>query len=353
MPRRARELIFAFTLVVAVGCGATASRPAPECPAVAPVAVIAPAPVSAVTSASAAPSSSAASPPPPPPDNVVVNDVLGPEGPTFVDGVLYYVGFVSDTLAKWDGKAATTLATYKDCGANGLGLTKAKTLLLACSNEEHGAILEVDLAGKELRRWDKDAKGAAIKGGVNDIAMTATGGAYATVFGAVGMMPREIAGRVLHLAPGANVWTEVARDLNYANGVVVSPDQKTLYVAETVGNAILKLAIGKDGSLSHRTNFALLGALTPTTSRSPWLGPDSMRVDAAGNVYVAQFFGGRVLKIAPSGKLLREFPIATGSGTTSVALDEGEKNLFVTVVASPIDFKTWKGAIVKIANEGP
>ena len=35
----------------------------------------------------------------------VVTNVLGPEGPLFLDGNLYYVGWVSNTLSKWDGKA--------------------------------------------------------------------------------------------------------------------------------------------------------------------------------------------------------------------------------------------------------
>ena len=42
---------------------------------------------------------------------------------------------------------------------------------------------------------------------------------------------------------------EVANDLNYANGIGISPDQKTLYVSETVGNCILKFAVNGDGSV--------------------------------------------------------------------------------------------------------
>jgi len=65
---------------------------------------------------------------------------------------------------------------------NGLALTKQKTFLLACT-EEHGAILELDLTGKQLRRWDADKNGKPFEGGINDIVVTANGGAYATVFG--------------------------------------------------------------------------------------------------------------------------------------------------------------------------
>ena len=50
-------------------------------------------------------------------------------------------------------------------------------------------------------------------------------------------------GKILYLAPGSQKWVEVADDLNYANGIGVSPDQKTLYVSETVGNCILKFTI--------------------------------------------------------------------------------------------------------------
>src|SRR5882672_10714740 len=74
----------------------------------------------------------------------VVRDVLGPEGPLYVDGNLYYVGWISNTLSKWDGKTSTILNHTEGCGHNGLALTKQKTFLLACT-DEHGAIMELDL----------------------------------------------------------------------------------------------------------------------------------------------------------------------------------------------------------------
>lgn len=276
-----------------------------------------------------------------------VSGLLGPEGPLVVDGSLYFVGWVSNTLSRWDGNAVTVLHTQAGCGHNGLALTKQKTLLLACT--DHGAILELDLNGKELRRWDADDKGNAFDGGVNDIVVAADGGAYATIFGPYQERATAVVGKVIHLAPGAKSWVEVARDLNYANGIGLSPDQKTLYVSETVGNCILKFTVEPDGSLSHRSNFALLSLLTPDKHKSWWLGPDSMKVDRQGDVYVAQFFGGKVLKISPEGKLLHEFDIAAGDGTTNVAFDDGERNLYVSVVKDPTDEKA-AGSIVKIPN---
>jgi gluconolactonase len=231
-----------------------------------------------------------------------------------------------------------------------LALTKQKTFLLACTNDP-GAILELDMTGKQLRRWDTDSNAKKLEGGINDIVVTANGGAYATVFGpyADPPIPTFVIGKILYLAPGSQKWVKVADDLNYANGIGVSPDGKTLYVSQTVSNCILKFVIEADGTLSHRSNFALLNVLTKNKNDSPWLGPDSMKIDSQGNIYVAQWFGGKILKISPDGKLLHVFEIAAGDGTTNVAFSEGEKELYVTVVKDPKDPQA-KGSIVKIAN---
>ena len=280
----------------------------------------------------------------------VVRNVLGPEGPLYIDGNLYYVGWVSNTLSKWDGKTTTVLNHTDGCGHNGLALTKQHTFLIACTNDP-GAILELDMTGKQLRRWDADSNSKKFEGGINDIVVTDNGGAYATVFGPYvdPLTPTSVIGKILYLAPGSQKWIEVATDLNYANGVGISPDHKTLYVSETVGNCILKFTINNDGSLSRRSNFALLNLLVPNKVESWWLGPDSMKIDSKGNIYVAQWFGGKILKISPAGKLLHVFETAVGDGTTNVTFGKNEGELYVTVVKDPKDSQA-KGSIVKIKN---
>ena len=279
---------------------------------------------------------------------VIASDVLGPEGPLYVGGNLYFVGWVSSTLSRWDGHTTTVLNSLPGCSHNGLALTRPRTFLVACT-DEHGAILELDLTGKLLRRWDTDARGDSLAGGINDVVVTADDGAYATVFGPYAGAPTSVAGKILYLAPGATSWVQVADDLNYANGIGLSPDGKTLYVSETVGNCILKFTVHPDGSLGQRSNFVLLNLLTPNKHDSWWLGPDSMKLDHAGNLYVAQWFGGKILKISPAGKLLHVFPIAAGDGTTNVAFGPGERELYVTVVKDPNDPQA-KGSVVRIPN---
>ncbi len=90
-----------------------------------------------------------------------------------------------------------------------------------------------------------------------------------------------------------------------------------------VGNAILKFTIEPDGSLSHRANFALLNLLVPNKTDKWWAGPDSFKLDAAGNLYVAQFFGGRILKLSPQGELLHVFDVGAGNGTCQCCLRPG------------------------------
>ena len=278
----------------------------------------------------------------------VVKDVLGPEGPLIVDGNLYFVGWISSTLSKWDGKTTTVLNSTPGCGHNGLALSRQRTFLVAC-DDEHGAILELDLTGRQLRRWDTDSKGNKLDGGINDIVVTANGAAYATLSGLFVDPPVAVMGKILYLPPGSQQWVEVADDFNYANGIAVSPDQKTLYVCETVGNRIFKFSINDDGSLSHRSNFAQLNLLTPDTVKSWWLGPDSMKIDSKGDIHVAQLSGGKVLKLSPAGKLLHTFKIAAGDGPTNVAFGDGETDLYVTVVENIADPKA-KGRVVKIPN---
>src|SRR5213595_3521845 len=280
----------------------------------------------------------------------IVSNVLGPEGPLYIDGNLYYVGWVSNTLSKWDGKTTTVLNHTEGCGHNGLAFTKQKTFLLACTNDP-GAILELDMTGKQLRRWDVDSNGKKFEGGINDIVVTANGGAYATIFGPYPdpPIPTGVIGRILYFAPGSEKWVEVANDLNYANGIDVSPDQKTLYVSQTVSNCMLKFTINADGTLSNRSNFALLSLLVKNKNNSPWLGPDSMKIDSKGNIYVAQWFGGKILKLSPEGKLLHVFEISAGDGTTNVAFGKNEDELYVTVAKDPTDSQA-KGSVVKIKN---
>ncbi len=277
-------------------------------------------------------------------ERIVVAGIAKPEGPLERQVMLYFVSG-DGALLRWDGKATAVVNRTPGCAHNGLALTARGTFLLACM-QGGGAILELAGDGRVLRRWDKDDQGHGFAGGINDIAIAPDGGAYATIFGAAAH-----AGGVLYRAPGSDGWTQVANGLNFANGLAVSADRKTLYVAESVGNRILAYAIDAGGKLGAPVEFARLSDLVKDRVADTWLGPDGLKLDAKGNLFVAQCLGAKILKISPQGRLLHVFDIAAGARVTNLALNADETALFVTVAdcASPASGDA-QGCVIKIAN---
>lgn len=101
------------------------------------------------------------------------------------------------------------------------------------------------------------------------------------------------------------------------NGVNLSPDEKTLYVAYTLGGTVAKFDVAADGSLSHKTTFAM-----------GTLAADSMCVDSGGNVYVGTFSGLAVYD--PTGKHLGTISVDGLIVTNCAFGGSDQKTLFVT-----------------------
>ncbi|MEV5712819.1 SMP-30/gluconolactonase/LRE family protein [Amycolatopsis mediterranei] len=93
--------------------------------------------------------------------------------------------------------------------------------------------------------------------------------------------------------------------LRQPNGVVLSPDGKTLYVGATGANVIMKYTVFPDGSTGNRTTFASMRT------------PDGATVDCAGNLYWASSDEGLVHVFSPSGTQLGT--VSAGRNTTNAA----------------------------------
>jgi gluconolactonase len=110
------------------------------------------------------------------------------------------------------------------------------------------------------------------------------------------------------------------------NGVNLSPDEKTLYVAYTLGNTVAKFDVSADGSLHNKQTFASASLA------------DSMCVDAGGNVYVGTMGGLAVFD--STGKALGTIS-AGGQIVTNCAFGgTDQKTLFITSRASSTLFGT-------------
>lgn len=103
-------------------------------------------------------------------------------------------------------------------------------------------------------------------------------------------------------------------DFDRPNGIVLSPDEKTLYVADTSKQHIRSFPVNKDGSLGEGKVFAQ----TPN--------PDGLRVDTDGRVWSASSDGVNV--ISPQGQVLEviKFP----EGPANLCFSKDGKTLYVT-----------------------
>ena len=92
--------------------------------------------------------------------------------------------------------------------------------------------------------------------------------------------------------------TLLAKDLGTTNGIEVSPDGKTLYVNESVQRKVWAWRITENGLADKRL-----------VREFPDFGFDGMRCDVDGNLYITRHGKGTVVKMSPSGEILREIDV--------------------------------------------
>ena len=130
---------------------------------------------------------------------MVVDELaLGPVGPLYENGSVYYVEWGSSELTKWDGESISTIHQLDGCGQNGLATTVQDTFLVACFLSSD--VLELDRGRYEPRRWNADCAGTKYIS-PKDFSVSTEGGIYMTVFGPWDAVPRRVAGTVVYRSP--------------------------------------------------------------------------------------------------------------------------------------------------------
>ena len=130
-----------------------------------------------------------------------------------------------------------------------------------------------------------------VGGVINDLMADARGGVYFSVTGATGS-------GVFYADP-KGVISNYGKDVPLANGIILSPDEKTLYV--TNGAVVFAFDVKPDGSLTNQREFGKLRGGE---------GGDGSAVDQQGRVYVAT--GKSVDVIEPDGKFAGSIPRPAG-----------------------------------------
>lgn len=263
-----------------------------------------------------------------------------PEGTIFVGDTLYFVDYTGNAVLRLSGGKAETVWKQEGCGQSGL-VQVPEGLLVTCYDNNTLALISLD--GKLLATIDKDAAGQPLAG-PNDLTSDGNGGVYFTASGP--WDPALIVGK-LYRRDAEGTVREVANDLHYPNGVAVSGDGKRLYVAETYAWRVISFAIGADGALSDRRVFALLSDVLAGNGARKY-GPDAVRVDKAGNVFVGLYEGGGFAVLSPDAKLLAQVDLPAPHDPNLAITPDG-KSIYVTGVFD-MPNNAYRGELYKVPN---
>lgn len=240
------------------------------------------------------------------------------EGPAVDrDGNIYFTDQPNDRIVKWtaaDGSvedwlkpAGRSNGTYFDQAGNLIACADEKNELWSIAPDKKVTVLLKDFGGKLLN-------------GPNDLWIRPDGGIYFTdPLYARDYWKRDKAMQqdgqhVYFLAKGAQVPVRVATDLKQPNGIIGTPDGKTLYVADIGARKTYAYDVQTDGSLAGKRLFCELGS-------------DGMTLDAEGNVYLT---GQGVTVFDKSGKQIEQIPVPGGWTANVTFGGKDRKLLFIT-----------------------
>lgn len=231
------------------------------------------------------------------------------EGPVWVDepggGALYYSDIPKNAIFVWrEGAAAAEFITPSG-QSNGLISGPDGSLIAAA----HAGRVDVLAPGKPRRTLAEKFEGKGLNS-PNDLCAGADGAIYFTdpPYGLRGSLSpggrtRELEFSGVYRLSTDGTLTLLHQDLRTPNGLALSPDAKTLYVADTSTGTITAFALKPDGTLDEARPFA---ATKDPESGKP-AGADGLKVDTAGNVYCAG--RGGVWVFSAAGDLLGRIPV--------------------------------------------
>ena len=122
----------------------------------------------------------------------------------------------------------------------------------------------------------------------------------------------------------------------HANGVALSPGERTIYHSDTRNNVILVHSIADDGTVGDRRAFHF-----------PPGAPDGMAFDGQGLLWIASARAGCVARMTPDGEIDRVVDIPAQTVTSVCFAGDGEPNLYV-VTADNTDEPERRGTIFRI-----
>jgi len=105
------------------------------------------------------------------------------------------------------------------------------------------------------------------------------------------------------------------------NGIELSPDEKTLYVNESIQRSVWKYSVDEHGNLSSKTLFHQFNDF----------GMDGMKCDKDGNLYITRYGKGTIAVLSPEGTLIREVQLKGKNCSNLVFGGTDGRTIFVTL----------------------
>ncbi len=244
-----------------------------------------------------------------------------PEGPIAMqDGSVLVAEIAGRTMVRVTPDGGTSVAVETGGGPNGAAFGPGGKLYI-CNNggnlyregdfRSHGP--SADYAGGFIQRIDL-ATGTSEElythcgpdrlSSPNDIVFDRHGGFYFTDMGKRLARGRDYGGVYYALPDGSKI-VEVAYPVMGANGIALSPDERTLYVAETETARLYAFDITEPG-VAKKQPFPSPHGGRLLCGLGGLQHFDSMAVTAAGNICVATLLSGNITSVSPDGAVVKQ-----------------------------------------------
>lgn len=238
------------------------------------------------------------------------------EGPAAdADGNVYFTDQPNDRILKWS--ADGHLSTFMEPAGRSNGLCFDRDgRLLACA-DENNELWSIDVKTKSHAVLVKEHDGKRLNG-PNDLWVAPDGAVYFTDpyykrdYWKRG--PSEQGQHVYRLSPDRKTLTRVVDDLKQPNGIIGTPDGRTLYVADIGDRKTYAYDLGEGGTLSNKRLFCEMGS-------------DGVTLDAAGNLYLT---GRGVTVFDKAGKKVDHVDVPEGWTANVCFGGKDRRTLFIT-----------------------
>lgn len=227
------------------------------------------------------------------------------EGPRWFEGLLWFSDMLGEAIHTVDLNGSMTTVPLPGHSPSGLGFRPDGSLLIAST------------ADRRVLRYDGDTVttlaelSGVVPADLGDMVVDPAGRCY------VGSQAYS-GGVVVRIDPDGAVHT-VAEDLDFPNGMVITPDGGTLIVAESIGRRLTAYTVGPDGGLRDRRVFAD-GLDGP---------PDGIALDAAGGIWTSMTLANQFERVVEGGAVTDRIAIGDRAAIACTLGGPNRRTLFL------------------------